>query len=122
MTTRENEDHVIAEAIRAARTVQEFLWGESNGAWGFEEWKRMFRKRAAKIDEVKRDNPHAAVELRKRLLQQAALSIALIRIVERNGGIPWEASVVVESNLPQYALGLEETLDKAALDAAGRDK
>jgi hypothetical protein len=96
------EQAAITQAIEAARTVQTFLWGESNGAWGLEEWLRMFRKRVAKLEEVKRDNPHAVVELRKRLLQTAALSIALIGIIDRDG-IPWDASPdAPPTNLPQY--------------------
>jgi F420-0:gamma-glutamyl ligase-like protein len=66
-------------------------------------WKRMFRKRVVKLEEIRRDNPHAAVELKKRLLQQAALSLALIAIIEETG-VPWEAVPGASpSNLPQYA-------------------
>jgi hypothetical protein len=97
-----NEEQIISEAIRAARIVQDFLWGKANGEWGFEEWKRMFRKRLAKMEEISRDNPHASVELRKRLLQNAALSIALIQIIDTDG-IPWEPKSDIPSNLPNYA-------------------
>lgn len=41
----------------------------------------MLRKRVVKLDEVQRDNPHAKVELRKRLLQLAALSVALLAMI-----------------------------------------
>jgi len=96
-----SEERILIEAIKAARVVQEYLWGASNRAWGIEEWLRMFRKRLAKLEEVKRDNPHAAVELRKRLLQTAALAIALMAIIEKKG-VVWKAKKPIPSNLPQY--------------------
>lgn len=95
------EEAALADAIRAARTVQTFLWSWADGSWGLEEWRRMFRKRVAKLDEVQESNPHATVELKKRLLQTAALSIALIGIIDRSG-IPWRPARDVPSNLPQY--------------------
>jgi hypothetical protein len=57
----------------------------------------MFRKRIAKIDEIRIDNPHWHVEMRKRLLQQAALSVAMLSILEKIYRIE------LVSNLPQYA-------------------
>ena len=56
----------------------------------------------AKLEEVQRDNPHAAVELRKRLLQTAALAIALMGLIDKHG-VPWDKTVAAPSNLPQYA-------------------
>lgn len=104
----EEEASAVREAVEAARQVQTFLWGEANGAWGLEEWLRMFRKRVAKLEEVRRENPHASVELRKRLLQAAALSVALIGIIDRDG-VPWEAaSGAPPTNLPGYG---EKVLD-----------
>jgi hypothetical protein len=101
------EERATREAITAARTVQTFLWGEANGEWGWEEWLRMFRKRVAKLEEVKRDNPHAAVEVRKRLLQTAALSIAMLGLIDRDG-VPWDAQPTAPpSNLPQFAAPVE---------------
>jgi hypothetical protein len=96
------ERAALTAAIESARQVQTFLWGEANGAWGLDEWVRMFRKRVVK--EVQRSNPHASVELRKRLLQTAALSIALIGIIDRDG-VPWDSATdVPPSNLPGFAL------------------
>jgi len=110
-TPTEEEKRAIAAAIEAARQVQTFLWGEANGAWGLEEWLRMFRKRVAKLEEVRRDNPHAAVELKKRLLQTTALSVALVGIIDRDG-VPWEAVPgAPASNLP----GFSEPLGTASL-------
>lgn len=54
----EKEEKIILEAIKSARTVQNFLWGKHNKQWGLEEWRRMFRKRVAKIDEIDTKNPH----------------------------------------------------------------
>lgn len=97
----ETEEQHLAEAIKAARTIQDFLWGECNSSWTLEEWKRMFRKRVAKIDDIDPTNPHAMVELRKRLLQNAALSIALLGLME-NQSLPTECKI--PSNLPQFAV------------------
>lgn len=97
------EEFAMRDVIKSARSVQTFLWGEANGEWGLEEWKRMFRKRFAKLDEVDRSNPHAAVEIKKRLLQTAAVAVALIGVIDKKG-VPWDASPdAPPSNLPQYA-------------------
>lgn len=101
LTIDDVEWEVIGEALRDARKIQNFLWGRPNGSWGLEEWRRMFRKRVAKLDEVRPENPHASVELQKRLLQTGALSIALIAII-RTRGVPWHKTARVPSNLPQY--------------------
>lgn len=94
------EEQQLAEAIVAARKMQEFLWGEYNGQWNIEEWRRMFRKRIQKIDDIDVNNPHAKIEMRKRLVQNAALSIALLRIIDEEG-IPIKYCEI-PSNLPQY--------------------
>lgn len=94
------ESHLI-RAVLAAREIQTFLWGEANGDWGLEEWKRMFRKRVKKLDAIDTEKPHAIVEFRKRLLQNAALSIALLGILDC-GTLPQEGSDI-PSNLPEYA-------------------
>jgi len=79
MTT---EDKIIYEAIKSARKIQTFLWGQSDGSWGLKAWREMLRKRIDKIDQIDPSGPHAIVEMRKRLLQNAALSIALLDILE----------------------------------------
>jgi hypothetical protein len=99
------EEKYLFEAIMSARKVQEFLWGECNGRWGIEEWKRMFRKRMVKIDDIDVNNPHALVELRKRILQNTALGIALLKIID-NPEIMVNLKndhCTIPSNLPQYA-------------------
>lgn len=84
----------------SAREVQEFLWGEFNSQWDLEEWKRMFRKRMVKIDDIDHNNPHAKIELRKRVLQNTALGIALLCKLDE-ADLPTECNIL--SNLPQYA-------------------
>lgn len=96
------EETAMLDVLIAARKVQTFLWGTSNGEWGLEEWKRMFRKRVAKMDAVDEQNPHAAVELKKRLLQTAALAVALIATIDQVG-IPQRSTTAPPSNLPQFA-------------------
>lgn len=92
----------IAEVLRATRKIQDFLWGEYNTNWGLEEWRRMFRKRIRTIDDIDSANPHALIELRKRLLQNAGLCIALLEKLEQ--GVPKEGYSVL-SNLPEYKNG-----------------
>lgn len=99
------EEKYLYEAIMCARKIQEFLWGEYNGEWGLEEWKRMFRKRIVKIDDIDSTNPHGVVELRKRILQNTALGIALLKMIDNpemldnlNSG-----NCDIPSNLPQYS-------------------
>ena len=82
-----DEEKQIREVIIASRKLEEYLWGEYNGQWNIEEWRRMFRKRIKKIDE--------------RLMQNAALSIALLKILDTKG-MPAE-DCEIPSNLPQYA-------------------
>lgn len=95
------EEEQIREVIIASRKLEEYLWGEYNGKWNIEEWRRMFRKRIQKIDDIDSDNPHAIIEMRKRLLQNAALSIALMKILD-DKGIPLD-DCDIPSNLPQYS-------------------
>lgn len=95
-----NEEEQIKEVIMAARITEEYLWGEYNGQWNIEEWRRMFRKRIKKIDDIDVNNPHAIIEMRKRLLQNAALSVALMKILD-DKGIPMD-ECDIPSNLPEY--------------------
>lgn len=80
-----DEEEQIKEVIIASRKLEEYLWGEYNGQWNIEEWRRMFRKRIQKIDDIDVNNPHAIIEMRKRVMQNAALSIALMKILDTKG-------------------------------------
>ena len=61
----------------------------------------MFRKRIQKIDDIDVNNPHAIIEMRKRVMQNAALSVALMKILDTKG-IPTN-ECDIPSNLPQYS-------------------
>lgn len=78
------EEILILRVIKSARTLEDFLWGVHNQLWGLEEWKRMFRKRVEKIDNIDPANPHWRIELRKRLMQNAALSVAMMRLLDED--------------------------------------
>ena len=97
-----DEEKQIREVIIASRKLEEYLWGEYNGKWNIEEWRRMFRKRIQKIDDIDVNNPHAIIEMRKRVMQNAALSIALMKILDTKG-IPLH-ECEIPSNLPEYAI------------------
>ena len=100
-----DEEKQIMEVIIAARKLEEYLWWEYNGQWNIEEWRGMFRKRIQKIDDIDVNNPHANIEMRKRLMQNAALSVALMKILDTKG-IPTN-DCDIPSNLPQYASNIE---------------
>jgi hypothetical protein len=78
------EESKIFEALICARKIQTFLWGKHDGSHGLEQWRQMFIKRVWKIELIDDDNPHAMIELKKRLLQNAALSIALLAILNES--------------------------------------
>lgn len=101
-TAIKTEETVIIEAIKHSRAVQDYLWGWANKEWGIEEWRRMLRKRVEKLDELDPSNPHYNVELRKRVLQTAALSVALLTEMEKRN-IKDGVHPSVPSNLPQYS-------------------
>lgn len=97
----DKEEQYIHDAIVAARKVQEFLWGEFNaGSANFEEFRRMYQKRVDKLQEIDPANPHALIEIKKRVLQIAAISINFLYRLD--------SQTLVEepkqpSNLPQYS-------------------
>lgn len=61
------KEEKIAEILLAVRKLEDFLWGEHNKK--LEEWRRMLRKRMAKLDGIDLTNPDWTVELRKREMQ-----------------------------------------------------
>lgn len=83
----DKEEKVIAEAITHAREVQEYIWQELS-YYGkpfipnLNIWYSIFQKRVDKIKIIDPDHPNFKVELRKRLLQQAALSIIALKIID----------------------------------------
>ena len=98
-----DEEQNIIEVIKSARKIQEFLWNDMNQDCGLEEFKRMFRKRVAKIDNITMSNPHWEVELRKRLLQTAAIAVNLITKIENNELKHEGIHPIKCSNLPEYS-------------------
>lgn len=77
---------LIADAINVARKVQEFIWGGCYPAlrpYDAEGWRRLFQKRVDCIGEVDLTRHGGLAALRKRLLQQAALSIKALALVNR---------------------------------------
>jgi hypothetical protein len=85
------QEKIIAEAIIAAREVQNWIWGEDGfdknplepGSVEMFEWVKCFEKRIKKICEIDWTSEHAYVELRKRVLQQAALSVYLMQLLDK---------------------------------------
>jgi len=72
----------IFKAIEAGRKVQDFLWMDTpfhlDAESSIDDWCGVFQKRIVKISQIEKSNPMWQVELKKRLLQQAALSVALL--------------------------------------------
>ncbi len=97
-----SEEQNAIEVMMAARRIQDFLWGDMNHDCDLEEFKRMFRKRVFKIDQVYMSNPHWKVELKKRLLQTAAIAVNMITKLD-NGQIYHDGiHPTLPSNLPEF--------------------
>jgi hypothetical protein len=101
------EDRNIKKVIVAARLIQEFLWSDMNDEIGLEEFKRMFRKRIFKIDEINMSNPHWKVELKKRLLQTAAIAVNVMTKLDNDMITHPGTHPILPSNLPEFAEGVE---------------
>lgn len=83
----DKEEKIIVEAIMHAREIQEYIWQElsyHNKEFlpNLEVWHQIFQKRVDKIKAIDASHWNAKVELRKRLLQQAALSILALKLIE----------------------------------------
>ena len=81
------EEKLIAEAIINARNVQEYIWQELSYTnkpyfYNMSLWSHAFQKRVDKIAKINIEQINYKIELRKRLLQQAALSIAALQILD----------------------------------------
>ncbi len=75
-------------AIKQAREIQEFIWGEQSvGREEFDKevWRGLFQKRVDAITNLDLTKKGAIVILRKRLLQQAALSIKALEVLHKRG-------------------------------------
>lgn len=79
------DEQLIAEAVLEARKVQDFIWGDRTSEdrdFDNEFWVALFQKRVDAIASIQIEHPSAIVELRKRLLQQAALSIRALTLID----------------------------------------
>jgi hypothetical protein len=92
----------IAELLKAARTLEDYLWGKHNEKWGLEEWKRMLRKRLGKIDGIDFTKPHWEVEMRKRLLQLGSVAVACMTAMDEGNIDSAVNPPELMSNLPDY--------------------
>lgn len=83
--TLTKDEQLIVEAILDGRKVQEYLWQELSllrAPYNPLIWNSIFQKRVNKIREIDPSHPNHKVVLRKRVLQQAALSILALRILD----------------------------------------
>lgn len=78
------EEQLIHEALMDARKLHEFLMGDmiDHKEFSIDYWIPVFEKRVDKIKIIDPSNPMAKVELRKRILQQAILSIKALKLLE----------------------------------------
>lgn len=81
------EEELIYKALIEARSIQDYLWGKLNSVFltmDVAHFTKLFQKRVDKISSLNVEHPHAKVELKKRLLQQAALSILALRVLDEH--------------------------------------
>ena len=74
-------EQLVVEAMIGAKEMQDFLWDRHSSLhkpFDLEIWVPIFQKRVDRISEIDPRYEHYTVELRKRLLQQAALSLQAI--------------------------------------------
>ena len=79
------DEKIIAEAILHGRKVQDYLWQEISLLKKPYEpilWEKVFQKRVDKISEIDVNSASHKVELRKRILQQAALSVMALLVLD----------------------------------------
>jgi hypothetical protein len=103
------EEETIQKTMLAARQVQEFLWGKMNDDIGLEEVRRMIRKRVAKLDAVSTENPHWRIEVKKRLLQTAAIAVNFITKIENGQLTETGIHPSLPSNLPDFCEKVTES-------------
>lgn len=86
MIQRIKEMFRIWRAIVHARRVQEVIWGDVSHVYNkyyLEQLVPVLEKRIDKLYDVSDGSKHWRVETRKRLLQSAAVSIALLETLDR---------------------------------------
>lgn len=75
---RTEQEDIIKEVLLQACGVQDFLWGDREHVMTLEQMIPVLQKRIDKLEDIHSGNRHAKVEIRKRLLQLAAVSIAML--------------------------------------------
>ena len=81
------DEQLIAEAILEGRKIQEYLWQELSllkKPYNRDAYVSIFSKRVLKIANLNMENPNHKVELRKRILPQAALSILALLVIDND--------------------------------------
>ena len=81
------DEELIKEALIEARKIQEYIWQELSmlkKPYDPLQWAIVFQKRVDKIYDLKLNNTSNKIELRKRVLQQAALSILALRVLDES--------------------------------------
>jgi hypothetical protein len=84
VTQFQDDFQLVADAVLEARHIQEFIWADeslSRKPYNPEAWRVVFQKRVDAIAVIEPSSKSALVELRKRLLQQAALSIKALVVL-----------------------------------------
>ncbi len=94
------DEEYVAKVLLAAREIQEFLWGDAHeSGLDFELWKDILGKRMRKIGEIDPTRPHAATEMRKRLVQTAAVAIGWLVALDRDA----ELDLVLKGEPTSYS-------------------
>lgn len=88
MVNYDREEKIIFQAVLKARYIQDYLWKDRSYTKksyidNHKNWLKAFQKRVDKIALIQFDNDSYIIELRKRLLQQAALSIAALGLLDK---------------------------------------
>lgn len=84
------QEQEILDAIMDGRKVQDFLFGDlslQHKSFNRMDWVKVFQKRVDKITEIDMKHPSAMIELRKRVLQNACLSVMLLQKIQNNNNI-----------------------------------
>jgi len=105
-----DEELIIIDIIKSARKIQDFIWGDMNKEAGLEEYKRIFRKRLVNMEEIKTTNPHWEREMKKRLLQVAAMSVNMIYRLNQHD-VTEGIHPTLPSNLDDYAKKIEDNYE-----------
>jgi hypothetical protein len=95
-------DVQLMKIVKSSKYLQDFIWSDSVTNWDLEEWKRMYNDRMTKINNITELDQMSTVDLKKRLIQIATLSISLLDIATngkiKNGQRPLKDRVIIKNN------------------------